>query len=231
MVPAAIRQDDIDPRLASPMTTLPFGIRLGLFGSKSREAGGKPAEADDLAAEELLIEAAKADPRAFGQLFESHYETVLTYTYRCTLNLAVAEELTSNTFFKALRALPKYRRGVPFADWLYRIAIAVALASTGWAAYEAVVNRYIVEQTTVVNPDGSVTGTSTMVGSDEPGFTEEVVKQLHEQVKKAIQDGKYTFKGVKEIEGGRKVYIYLVETESGRTVGCARPEPLPEPQR
>ncbi len=70
-----------------------------------------------------LIERAKTDPEAFGRLFETHYDRILTYTYRSTLDFAVAEELTSNTFFKALRGLPRYRRKVPFAAWLYRIAI------------------------------------------------------------------------------------------------------------
>jgi RNA polymerase sigma-70 factor (ECF subfamily) len=69
-----------------------------------------------------LIERAKTDPEAFGSLFETHYDRILTYTYRSTLDFAVAEELTSNTFFKALRGLPRYRRRVPFAAWLYRIA-------------------------------------------------------------------------------------------------------------
>ena len=79
-------------------------------------------EAADSNGECRLIERAKTDPEAFGRLFETHYDRILTYTYRSTLNLAVAEELTSNTFFKALRGLSRYRRRVPFAAWLYRIA-------------------------------------------------------------------------------------------------------------
>ena len=80
------------------------------------------AQTADLDGEFRLVERAKTDPEAFGRLFETHYDRILTYTYRSTLDLAVAEELTSNTFFKALRGLPRYRRRVPFAAWLYRIA-------------------------------------------------------------------------------------------------------------
>jgi RNA polymerase sigma-70 factor (ECF subfamily) len=47
---------------------------------------------------------------------------VLNYTFRRTLNISAAEELTSNTFFKALRALPAYRPQQPVRAWLYRIA-------------------------------------------------------------------------------------------------------------
>jgi len=69
-----------------------------------------------------LVERAKSDPEAFGELYETNYSRILNYIYRRTLDVAVAEELTSNTFFKAFRALPKYRRHAPFAAWLYRIA-------------------------------------------------------------------------------------------------------------
>lgn len=69
-----------------------------------------------------LIERAKSDADAFGKLYEKHYSKILNYIYRRTLNVSTAEELTSNTFFKALRALPKYRRKGSFSAWLYRIA-------------------------------------------------------------------------------------------------------------
>jgi RNA polymerase sigma-70 factor (ECF subfamily) len=76
----------------------------------------------DPSREAELVQVAKADHGAFGPLFEAYYESVLTYIYRCTMNLAVAEDLTSSTFFKALRGLEKMRPGVPFRPWLYGIA-------------------------------------------------------------------------------------------------------------
>jgi RNA polymerase sigma-70 factor (ECF subfamily) len=69
-----------------------------------------------------LVERAKSVPQAFGQLYELYYAKILRYLYRRTLDAAVAEELTSNTFFKALRALPQYDHRGHFAAWLYRIA-------------------------------------------------------------------------------------------------------------
>ncbi len=80
-----------------------------------------PLGADD---EAELVERAKTDPAAFGELYEMHYSAILNYLYRRTLSVAVAEELTSNTFFKAMRGLPEYRSrpGIRFCAWLYRIA-------------------------------------------------------------------------------------------------------------
>jgi RNA polymerase sigma-70 factor, ECF subfamily len=69
-----------------------------------------------------LVEQAQRNPEAFGQLYERFYGLINNYLYRRTLNIATAEELTSNTFFKALRALPKYKPQAPFCVWLYRIA-------------------------------------------------------------------------------------------------------------
>ena len=59
---------------------------------------------------------------AFGQLYEAHYQAILNYLFHRTLNLAVAEDLTSNTFLNALRGLPKYRHKAAFRAWLYQIA-------------------------------------------------------------------------------------------------------------
>ena len=92
-----------------------MAIRVDTAGTTARQTADSDGEC-------RLIERAKTDPEAFGRLFETHYDRILTYTYRSTLDLAVAEELTSNTFFKALRGLPSYRPKVPFAAWLYRIA-------------------------------------------------------------------------------------------------------------
>jgi RNA polymerase sigma factor (sigma-70 family) len=72
--------------------------------------------------EAALVERAQSVPEAFGRLFELHYQKILDYAFRSTLNPAVAEELTSNTFFKAFRSLKKYRRRCRFSAWLYGIA-------------------------------------------------------------------------------------------------------------
>lgn len=72
--------------------------------------------------EESLVECAKVDPEAFGELFERYYCPIISYVYGRTLNMDIAEEVTSNTFFKALRALPQVRRRGPFKAWLYAIA-------------------------------------------------------------------------------------------------------------
>ena len=83
-----------------------------------------PAPSLSLGAEAELVLRAKTDPAAFGELYEAHYSAILNYLYRRTLSVADAEELTSDTFFKALQGLAGYepREAVRFRSWLYRIA-------------------------------------------------------------------------------------------------------------
>ena len=69
-----------------------------------------------------LVERAKTQPEAFGHLYDRYYSVVLNYVFRRTLDVALAEELTSNTFFNALRALGGYENRGKFLAWLYRIA-------------------------------------------------------------------------------------------------------------
>jgi RNA polymerase sigma-70 factor (ECF subfamily) len=47
---------------------------------------------------------------------------ILSFLHRNTADVSLAEDLTSRTFFNALRALPKYTHRQPFRLWLYAIA-------------------------------------------------------------------------------------------------------------
>ncbi|GAB4422664.1 MAG: hypothetical protein Kow0031_00680 [Anaerolineae bacterium] len=73
--------------------------------------------------EEQLVEQAKIDPEAFGQLYELYVEKIYNYVYYRIGNHHDAEDLTAKVFYRALNHVPNYNnKGVPFAAWLYRIA-------------------------------------------------------------------------------------------------------------
>lgn len=73
--------------------------------------------------EAALVERAKQDPEAFGVLYETHVDRIYNYIYYRTGSVRDAEDLTSRTFFRALRGIGRYQQqGVPFSAWLYRIA-------------------------------------------------------------------------------------------------------------
>ncbi len=70
-----------------------------------------------------VIECAKTDPEAFSELYDRYYTSILTFIYRRVLDIDLAEDLTSNTFYKVIKALHRYQHKVSFTAWLYRIAL------------------------------------------------------------------------------------------------------------
>lgn len=62
------------------------------------------------------------DAQAFGALYDRYFERVYRYVYYRVRNEEEAEDVTSDVFFRALRALPRYEPRQPFLAWLYRIA-------------------------------------------------------------------------------------------------------------
>ncbi len=73
--------------------------------------------------EPKLIELARRDSEAFGELYRRTVDRIYTYIYYRTGNAADAEDLTARTFHQALSNLHRYTdQGVPFVAWLYRIA-------------------------------------------------------------------------------------------------------------
>uniref|UniRef100_A0A7C1K0D2 Sigma-70 family RNA polymerase sigma factor n=1 Tax=Caldilinea aerophila TaxID=133453 RepID=A0A7C1K0D2_9CHLR len=82
-------------------------------------AGGPLAPEDEAA----LVERARTDPEAFGQLYELYVDRVYSYVYHRVGNVQDAEDLTARTFYRALEKLDTYEdRGLPFSAWLFRIA-------------------------------------------------------------------------------------------------------------
>ncbi|MFQ5421301.1 MAG: sigma-70 family RNA polymerase sigma factor [Anaerolineae bacterium] len=73
--------------------------------------------------ESALIEQAKTDKDAFGQLYERYVDRIYNYVYYRTGNVADAEDLTARIFVRAMQHIGNYQdMGVPFSAWLYRIA-------------------------------------------------------------------------------------------------------------
>ena len=77
----------------------------------------------DLEAERDLVRRAQKDPAAFSALYDHYYSQIFGYVLRRTADLQAAQDITSETFFKALARLWQFRwRSIPFSAWLYRIA-------------------------------------------------------------------------------------------------------------
>src|SRR5687767_11097074 len=83
------------------------------IGPNSRKVH-KVGDSADRKEEKILVDKAKRDPEAFGRLYELHYSAILNYFARRTLNVALAEELTSEVFYKAMKMRLSFSNQVPF---------------------------------------------------------------------------------------------------------------------
>lgn len=70
-----------------------------------------------------LVQLAKSDKEAFGEIYERYLTKIYNYIYYRTGNQQDAEDLTAKVFYRALSHIENYvDKGVPFQAWLYRIA-------------------------------------------------------------------------------------------------------------
>jgi RNA polymerase sigma factor (sigma-70 family) len=85
-------------------------------------------EQEHRAAERALVGRAQGgDVRAFEVLYRQHVRRVFGLCWRLASDDAGAEELVQETFVRAWSNLGSYRGEAPFASWLYRLAVNLAL--------------------------------------------------------------------------------------------------------
>jgi len=97
--------------------------------------GGAPGDDHDLAISSAddeaerkrliaLVELARSgDKDAFGMLYDHYHTSVYRFLYYRVGSVALAEDLTSETFFRALRSMGSFRwQGKDFGAWLMTIA-------------------------------------------------------------------------------------------------------------
>lgn len=88
-----------------------------------RPPGGGTADTGD---GPLIARAQAGDARAFGALHARHYRRIYHLAYLKTNNAQDAEDVASETFVRALAALPRFRLSGGAASlypWLHRIAL------------------------------------------------------------------------------------------------------------
>ena len=74
-----------------------------------------------------LLEAARTDLEAFGELVRRHQDFVFGAAMRVVKDRVTAEDIAQETFVRAHRALPDFRGDAHVRSWLYRIAGNLAL--------------------------------------------------------------------------------------------------------
>ncbi len=95
--------------------------RRAFAGVDSARAGATPADLERVAA--LVELAQQGDAEAFGQLYQRYVDTVFRYVYVRVGSRETAQDLTSETFLRALRRIDSFSwQGRDIAAWFVTIA-------------------------------------------------------------------------------------------------------------
>ena len=109
---------------ATPGT--PAGARTGSptgFQDDGEAASSEEFEADRTRLIALVELARGGDTEAFGLLYDHYQSSVFRFLFYRTRSSQLAEDLTSETFFRALRSMSNFRwQGKDFGAWLMTIA-------------------------------------------------------------------------------------------------------------
>jgi RNA polymerase sigma-70 factor, ECF subfamily len=102
--------------------------------------------------ERRLIGAAQRDPARFAEIYDRYFHLIYGFIVGRTRDRDAAEDLTADTFHRALAALPGYEfRGAPFGAWLLRIAANAVVDRARRDAREVVDSDHLPD--TVVSAD------------------------------------------------------------------------------
>lgn len=95
----------------------------GGFGDGDLATSSEESEADRTRLIALVELARGGDSEAFGLLYDHYHVAVYRFLYYRTRSSSLAEDLTSETFFRALRSMQNFRwQGKDFGAWLMTIA-------------------------------------------------------------------------------------------------------------
>ena len=119
--------------------------------------GGDPVEGERLVA---LVELARGgDAEAFGLLYDHYQPSIYRFLVYRVGSVALAEDLTSETFFRALRSLGSFRwQGKDFGAWLTTIArnLATDHAKSGRSRLEVSTEDMTLHDSPTEGPEDAV---------------------------------------------------------------------------
>lgn len=70
----------------------------------------------------LVIKCQAGDQEAFGPIYDHHVRTIYNFIFYKTFHKETAEDLTSLTFFKAIKNIGSFDPSRPMLSWLFKIA-------------------------------------------------------------------------------------------------------------
>jgi RNA polymerase sigma-70 factor, ECF subfamily len=109
--------------LSEAVTKGDLGASSSGFGDSDQAASSEETEEERTRLIALVELARKGDSDAFGMLYDHYQGSVYRFLFYRTRSSTLAEDLTSETFFRALRNMQNFRwQGKDFGAWLMTIA-------------------------------------------------------------------------------------------------------------
>ncbi|WP_254508105.1 RNA polymerase sigma factor [Anatilimnocola floriformis] len=112
---------------------------------------------DDATDNQLIAAHLRGDDTALQRLVDRHLPAVSGFCFQLALKRPLAEDLTQETFLRAIRSLSSFRGGSAFRTWLFSIASNLAKNRLARDSRETAVGNQVDELTTPVTdaPDQS----------------------------------------------------------------------------
>lgn len=87
----------------------------------------RPAVLSTLTDQEVVLLARDGQERAYRELVRRYERPIFSLLYRMVRDRELAEDLSQETFVKALNAIESYRPEYKFSSWLFKIANNAAI--------------------------------------------------------------------------------------------------------
>lgn len=130
---------------------------------------------------ELVARARQQDVEAYNELIRRYHPRIYALLYNMTSNREDAEDLAQDVFFRAYKALPRFKGDSSFYTWTYRIAVNRAISFLKTRKKRAGLS--------LDDVDGGVERDPAYVelSSQDTPFREATISEIQEKLNKALQ--------------------------------------------
>ncbi len=137
------------------------------------------------------------EPETFDEIYRSYFDPVYRYVLSLSRDPHVAEEITQETFFKALRSLDRFRGESSMKSWL------CSIAKNLWISGQRKKKAQPIDELTAL-PDQGISPEESIVRQDESMRIHRLLHRLEEPYREVFTLrtlGQLSFRDIGEIFG------------------------------
>ncbi len=146
------------------------------------------------------------EPESFDEVYQSYFDPVYRYALTLSRDPQFAEEITQETFFKALRSLEKFRGDCSMKSWL------CAIARNLWLSELRKKRPQPIDEMTDI-PDSNVGPEESIVRRDESMRIHRLLHRLEEPYREVFTLrtlGQLSFRDIGELFGKTENWACVV---------------------